>query len=496
MAEEETVEQESEEDDEDYHSRIEWEDDPAKVVYYLRGLPKFPDPPDIVNDTPEPGFSFTCGPPCLLREVLVPPVRHPEVPPQIWKLLEEARTFQNCGAYESARNRLNVAWQQWHDKEAWDALEKGVDPVVDRDNKAKERQRLNAVRDLMIAAEHTRKDRVAARSVLADGARDARGYEQDEDTNDESRNDMKPIVIPDLPPEDSPPPSVGLEAECEFALYFHNALGGIFLSEGRDLDALVYFWRAKQAHDAYIDRKVQRAKEKLDATITKSGEAMRFLQEMSKTSRKEEKEVPLQHSVGWLTDSKPELQLSGLTLGQLVIATIKPYEYCSPVTAMTFSQLGAACYYLDRFDLAINCYYTAQQTRFQTIQEENQEFVDVGLTLNNIGACLAKMNRFTEAYAYFLSAEELLQNRLDDIHPRLESVRGNIDKIRHKRGLIGQKGALAIVQGMMKVSDLELRKWEIALTDFEKLVQKSIGVGGKKKKGVKKGRSKGKKKKK
>lgn len=48
-------------------------------------------------------------------------------------------------------------------------------------------------------------------------------------------------------------------------------------------------------------------------------------------------------------------------------------------------------------------------------------------------AHLDTTSRHQEAYAYFLSAEELLCERLDTIHPRINCIRNNLEKVKAAR---------------------------------------------------------------
>ena len=49
----------------------------------------------------------------------------------------------------------------------------------------------------------------------------------------------------------------------------------------------------------------------------------------------------------------------------------------------------------------------------QCLSPESDEFVDIGSTLNNIGACLHALSRFPEAFTYFESAREIMADKLD-----------------------------------------------------------------------------------
>jgi len=150
----------------------------------------------------------------------------------------------------------------------------------------------------------------------------------------------------------------------------------------KDLQAMVYYWNAKQTHDAFL---------------------MGVEEESSGSIQRTSSLLELQKFVRTSSDT-PDEGFGGR-------AKLRPLENCSPGTATTYSNLGSAAHHMGMYDLSLSCFFNALQIRFQSIPEESDEYVDVASTLNNVGVSLSALHRYKEAYAYFVSAEELMLER-------------------------------------------------------------------------------------
>eukprot|EP00462_Mataza_sp_D1_P000290 CAMPEP_0175090254 /NCGR_PEP_ID=MMETSP0086_2-20121207/1233_1 /TAXON_ID=136419 /ORGANISM="Unknown Unknown, Strain D1" /LENGTH=493 /DNA_ID=CAMNT_0016362841 /DNA_START=31 /DNA_END=1512 /DNA_ORIENTATION=+ len=473
-----------------------YEKDPAKVFFALRGLPKFPDPPDEISTLTEPGYLTATGPTCLIREVLIPPARHEACPEAIFDILEESRICQNAGQYKASLSKLKTAWKLWQDKMSWDYLHNGLDPDIEEARKKKEREQelkniedngsgdignlLQEMKDGIDAANEQKR-----KKAKGDDSDDDREPEDLEEFDEEA---AKVKIIEDMKTEkqeqirlakermkaedeyrEDNMPDVGQAVETEFELFIWNAMGSVYQSMGNDLEALIYYWRAKQAHDMYINVSEKKLPPGTKATPAKGAGSNEPLAEQ------------------FLTDN-PKLNLTPQQLRTMKVEALLPFDYCSPATALTYSNLGAACCHLKCYDVAMACFYTAQQIRFQCIPEESGEFVDIGSSLNNLGVCLHHLKRYKEAYAYFLSAEELFLERLHPIHPRVNAVKCNIEKLKPLRKQL-EVGDLVVKNSVVKCDPMQLRTWVVEMTAFQALMMAATGGGGKKKKG-KKGKKK------
>lgn len=499
----------------------EYEDDPAKVMFALRGLPKFPDPVDEISNVAEPGYLTASGPTCLIREVLIPPAIHKLCPEAIFDILEESRILQNAGQYESALKKTTQAWKLWKKKNTWEYLHNGLDPVLEEAKRKKAREQelkdleemegdignqLDAVNKAIAAAqaeagppksgdsndpppppedgqeveesedEKKRKSLIAEKQEREKAVRAARDRMRQEDEEREERI-----------------PNVGDAVETEFELFIWNAMGSVYQSMGNDLKALSYYWRAKMAHDDYINvsekKQTESKKAEKKEVAKKADDGLSDLKDLiakpkkaeAKAGDAEESEDEVYH------EDNPALRLSTDQLRNMKLEAILPFDYCSPATALTYSNLGAACYHLKRYDIAMNCYWSTQQIRFQCIPESSGEFVDIGSTLNNIGVCLHQLKRYKEAFSYFQSAEELFLQRLHPIHPRVNTVRNNLDRLKPLRKQL-DCGEMKVKNSVVKVDPLVLRKWRVEMTDFMKMIaefapaKKAKKKGGKKKK--------------
>lgn len=282
--------------------------------------------------------------------------------------------------------------------------------------------------------------------------------------------------------------------------------------------ALLHYWHAHACHRRYIQQKLQRHESRTISTRKQSSAELDELKSLltgspsaaqaaSQAHVQKQQQQQQQLTSSTLTADE-ELKKLGLSLEvvtgskelvdrpdlkSLKVAAIYPLESCSPATAVTYSNLGSACYHLQQYALALNCYNSAMEIRSQCLEPASEEYVDVASSLNNIGVCLHALNRHKESHAYFLSAEELMLDRLDSVHPRINTVKNNIEKIVPKR----KKLTIApesIQNAMVRVRTLELRKFAVQPSATEKLLE-TYGPKKKEKEGKKGGKGKGKKKK-
>jgi hypothetical protein len=114
---------------------------------------------------------------------------------------------------------------------------------------------------------------------------------------------------------------------------------------------------------------------------------------------------------------------------------INPYVQCSSADAMTYSNLSTTLFHLGNAALALRAAHVALQIRCATLRPEQDEFVDVATSLNNLGAILSSplLRLYPSAFAHVSAAEELLRTRLDPVHPRLALVGANLTKLRTRR---------------------------------------------------------------
>lgn len=121
---------------------------------------------------------------------------------------------------------------------------------------------------------------------------------------------------------------------------------------------------------------------------------------------------------------------------------INPYQQCSSADAATYSNLGATLFHLGNHPLALRCFYVSLQIRVATLRPEEDEYVDVATSLNNLGVVLAHLRYFARAWEYFSAAESLVRSRLDPVHPRVALISNNLGKTRPRRQAVPSAPAL------------------------------------------------------
>lgn len=82
--------------------------------------------------------------------------------------------------------------------------------------------------------------------------------------------------------------------------------------------------------------------------------------------------------------------------------------------------------------------------------------MDIGISLNNIGCTLSSLSRYREAYDYISAAKQLFSLRLDPVHPRINIVRTNLDKIRFKSPNLNQNKLLSELKQIAEIKQKKL----------------------------------------
>ena len=139
---------------------------------------------------------------------------------------------------------------------------------------------------------------------------------------------------------------------------------------------------------------------------------------------------------------------------------INPYTMCSSADAATYSNLGATLYHLGNFPLSLRCFFVALQIRLATIRPQEDEYIDVATSLNNLGVVLSQLQYYQQAWEYFSAAHDLARGRLDPVHPRLNLISNNLGKIRPRRQAI--LNAPGIIQQLRAIAEAKEMKEHIA----------------------------------
>eukprot|EP01012_Entosiphon_sulcatum_P017668 TRINITY_DN2240_c0_g2_i1.p1 TRINITY_DN2240_c0_g2~~TRINITY_DN2240_c0_g2_i1.p1 ORF type:complete len:267 (-),score=47.56 TRINITY_DN2240_c0_g2_i1:9-809(-) len=96
-----------------------------------------------------------------------------------------------------------------------------------------------------------------------------------------------------------------------------------------------------------------------------------------------------------------------------------------PINATTHSAIGCVYVHLSQFDLAVDNFLKALDLREQVL---GQQHVDTGMVLNNVGVCLHCMDHTADALQMYYKAEEIFELHFALEHPRLVTVRRNIQR--------------------------------------------------------------------
>lgn len=467
--------------------------EPEKCFLLLMNLPDFPDPPATISNVREAAFMVHGGPCCLIREVILPPEQHPECPDVIFQWIEEARQLHNSTQSQNALSRLNLAIELWSHKSIWKKIRQGVDPITalkeekERIEKEKARKILDVERSLEEAyakqqqeAEEASKKpddkRRSRRQQVESDSEDEEDEEDDEDLDEEERQAVaKERARRKQEQEEKKEeearqqeqqqqaaaaqaaaqkfaeeaaaaqakaelyvPEISAEQELEFQLFIHNQIGSVYVTLQQDQAALAAFWRAKRYQDDYV-------RGRLDE------EAQQRADNDKSTSKKNDDDDNDDFGV-------PSLNLnSNKDKDHKVIPVVNPFQWCSTASAVTYSNLGAAAYHLQKYEVALRCLYVSCQLRFACLQVEDDEYIDISSSLNNVGCALAELKRFEESYQYFCSSEQLMQGRLHPIHPRWTCVRNNMEKVKPRQ----QQIDLTALTSVFRISGVPKRPEEL-----------------------------------
>jgi hypothetical protein len=535
-------------------------DNYKQILYMLKTLPDFPQPLGPVDDVAPAAYVVNTGPCCLVHEIMIMP---DVVAPQfIVNLLEEARVLHNGGMCDAALRRYTAVLQVWDDPALWVYAREGLTVAEIRQDQASHLELRQGAEDLrlrystlqdQVAAEEQRRLQLTLDQPIdhAAAANASYGYSDDEGAEDGLAEDVQAaeddrafhelqgellVVTEEWEHVDKsllellePTPDVTDEENMDFHMFLWNCIGSVYLSLQKDTKALLFFYRAKSVHDKFIEtreqnarnieerkRRQEAAEEKArEAPATEMDELRDYLrsqnaskQGSSRGNSRSDGEDKRDRNIVLIktADGKQKVISRSNLFPDMQLQPLNPFKGCSPATATTWSNIGAACFHLKDYYTSLCCYYAAQQIRFQCISPESDEYVDIASSLNNMGVCLAGLKRFHESTDYFVSAQELLSERLAIIHPRVNIVRCNLDKVAPKRSKIDLQELMrnatsssSSISSPLTVDfnsnrrvaprfrEGQVRHWNVQISKTEKLIKefgpvKKKKTGGKKKK--------------
>jgi tetratricopeptide (TPR) repeat protein len=250
--------------------------------------------------------------------------------------------------------------------------------------------------------------------------------------------------------------------ELEAEVYILLMRGNVLMSAGLDADALISFWAAKTALDRLLALRASGPSANVPHSTQLCLDALSSAQLAPDMERKDQMHHP------HLADPHP-------------------------VSSLVYRQLGCACAHLQQWNLALQCFSAAKTMCFQSLSEETFEFIDTATALNNMAVCLFHLGRFRSSHFYLEAALELLQQRLQSVHPRVSIVVANLERVRQWRSTLPLEMTppeRAAQQGKPKP-----RKFRVRMNPLEKamtLLRESVDKKSKKqkKKGGKSGAKK------
>mmetsp|Transcript_66057 Transcript_66057/g.123211 ORF Transcript_66057/g.123211 Transcript_66057/m.123211 type:complete len:461 (+) Transcript_66057:93-1475(+) len=101
-----------------------------------------------------------------------------------------------------------------------------------------------------------------------------------------------------------------------------------------------------------------------------------------------------------------------------------------PDAAIVWACLGHTLYHMEDFELAARLFARVRRIR-EKVAGENS--VEAATALNNLACCFSAMDRGVESLAHLELARELLHNQLGYDHPRVETLRRNLEIGREAR---------------------------------------------------------------
>ncbi len=364
---------------------------------------------------------------------------------------------------------MKLIWQRrdlWRefDRVAFDSSIESfrAQEIVDRVEK-RERIKQEQAEAAKAAAEMKKKAEEAERLrklMEGDESKESESEEQNQ-AQTQDTNDTSDVNEDDSQADSAfPLPSVSAESDLQFSLFVQNLLGSLALSAGKFADALIAFWQAKKAHERFVAVKdAQRVAETKEREAAERAERRK----LSGQDHGEADDESSEEDEDYEDLAKKPLERRGSLsdpLFHMPIFPLNPFVLMSPAMATTWANLGAAVLHLGKPAIALNCFYAAHQIRLICIPPQEDEFVDVAVTLNNIGVCLSALNRFEESYLYYQSAEELMKHRLHPVHPRLNTVRANIEKIKTRRTAIKPPSLVVILDSLARARQAKLDELE------------------------------------
>eukprot|EP01015_Nassula_variabilis_P020355 TRINITY_DN3522_c0_g3_i3.p1 TRINITY_DN3522_c0_g3~~TRINITY_DN3522_c0_g3_i3.p1 ORF type:complete len:270 (-),score=49.98 TRINITY_DN3522_c0_g3_i3:87-896(-) len=101
------------------------------------------------------------------------------------------------------------------------------------------------------------------------------------------------------------------------------------------------------------------------------------------------------------------------------------FDFMNPDRALPYCGLGSVFYHAEDYEWATRCFLKGRDIREQVLGGDTP---DTATMYNNLGCCMFSMNRFEEAYSYFLLAEAIFRNELGPYHFRTMTSARNVQK--------------------------------------------------------------------
>mmetsp|Transcript_11225 Transcript_11225/g.25593 ORF Transcript_11225/g.25593 Transcript_11225/m.25593 type:complete len:462 (+) Transcript_11225:89-1474(+) len=101
-----------------------------------------------------------------------------------------------------------------------------------------------------------------------------------------------------------------------------------------------------------------------------------------------------------------------------------------PDVAIVWACLGHIVYHMEDFELAARLFSRVRRIR-EKVAGENS--VEAATAMNNLACCYSAMDRVVESLAHLELARELLHGQLSSDHPRVETIRRNLEISREAR---------------------------------------------------------------
>lgn len=108
-----------------------------------------------------------------------------------------------------------------------------------------------------------------------------------------------------------------------------------------------------------------------------------------------------------------------------------PVFHMQLMTATVYTCLGIVYFHLSQYDFAADYFFRALEIREENLPPGH---VDVGATLNNVGATLIALNRVSDSLVLFAKAREIFESQLPAHHSRRWILKMN-EELAKRRGI-------------------------------------------------------------